>query len=266
MTIRVRQCCAARLERLVRHGTQARTGSVIFGRESSTFFRAATLSAPSSSDDPDRPTLKNSSPPSPPLASSKPTLGDNTSQAKHRHLRPVSSPDEDDPDRPVLHRGKPTSAVRRERGFHCRAEAERKQNAAVTRSTLYRRRLLPTRQTSADRSRLSRYFRCRQLRDALLALPDDTSGEGRQGTTDAGAGDGGGPKLSSANTLCLLPRKRSAKAPAKAPAPPQNFVINDYDLRAFDLDFSNSPTFVLTAKAATPPLPSRPPAASSITL
>jgi len=38
------------------------------------------------------------------------------------------------------------------------------------------------------------------------------------------------------------------KAPSKTPARPQSFVITDYDLRAFDLDFSNSPTLVLTAK------------------
>jgi len=38
------------------------------------------------------------------------------------------------------------------------------------------------------------------------------------------------------------------KTPAKVSARPQSFVITDYDLRTFDLDFSNSPTFVLTAK------------------
>jgi hypothetical protein len=43
------------------------------------------------------------------------------------------------------------------------------------------------------------------------------------------------------------PVKGPAKASAKAP-PPQSFVITDYDLRSFDLDFSSSPTLVLTAK------------------
>jgi hypothetical protein len=50
-----------------------------------------------------------------------------------------------------------------------------------------------------------------------------------------------------------------AKAPAKSAARPPNFVVTDYDLRAFDLDFSNSPTFVLTAKV---PAPSTQPATS----
>lgn len=36
-------------------------------------------------------------------------------------------------------------------------------------------------------------------------------------------------------------------AKRKTPALPKNAVIADYDLRGYDLDFSNSPTFVLTA-------------------
>jgi len=51
-------------------------------------------------------------------------------------------------------------------------------------------------------------------------------------------------------------RKRAAaaptKTPVKAPARPPSFVVTDYDLRAFDLDFSNSPTLVLTAKVPAP--------------
>jgi len=46
--------------------------------------------------------------------------------------------------------------------------------------------------------------------------------------------------------------KPPTKAPAKSGAKPENFVVTDYDLRAFDLDFSNSPTFVLTAKVPAP--------------
>ena len=45
---------------------------------------------------------------------------------------------------------------------------------------------------------------------------------------------------------------QKAKAPAKSGARPENFVVSDYDLRAFDLDFNNSPTFVLTAKVPAP--------------
>ncbi len=49
------------------------------------------------------------------------------------------------------------------------------------------------------------------------------------------------------------PKPASApKASAKTTAKPENFVVSDYDLRAFDLDFNNSPTFVLTAKVPAP--------------
>ena len=46
--------------------------------------------------------------------------------------------------------------------------------------------------------------------------------------------------------------KTPAKTQAKTSARPPNFVVTDYDLRAFDLDFSNSPTLVLTAKVPAP--------------
>jgi hypothetical protein len=59
------------------------------------------------------------------------------------------------------------------------------------------------------------------------------------------------------NTTEKPAAKATAKAPskpaAKATAPVSNFVVADSDLRAFDLDFSNSPTLVLTAKVAAPP-------------
>jgi len=44
------------------------------------------------------------------------------------------------------------------------------------------------------------------------------------------------------------PVKASAKTAAKAP----DLTVSNSDLRAFDLDFSNSPTFVLTAKVSAP--------------
>ena len=67
------------------------------------------LRRPSTDDDPDRPTLKNSTPSSS-TTSSRPTLGPDTSQANAQPPSPpASSPDENDPDRPVLHRGKPTA-------------------------------------------------------------------------------------------------------------------------------------------------------------
>jgi len=46
--------------------------------------------------------------------------------------------------------------------------------------------------------------------------------------------------------------KMPAKNQTRVSAKPPNFVVTDSDLRAFDLDFSNSPTLVLTAKVPAP--------------
>jgi hypothetical protein len=59
-------------------------------------------------------------------------------------------------------------------------------------------------------------------------------------------------KRQQAQAAPKTPGKTAAKAPAKTTAQPESFVVTDYDLRAFDLDFSNSPTFVLTAKVPAP--------------
>jgi len=45
---------------------------------------------------------------------------------------------------------------------------------------------------------------------------------------------------------------RNFASKRNAPVPPKTATITDYDLRAFDLDFSNSPTLVLTAKLSSP--------------
>ena len=43
-------------------------------------------------------------------------------------------------------------------------------------------------------------------------------------------------------------RFASSSASGKAPPLPKTATITDYDLRAFDLDYSNSPTLVLNAR------------------
>ena len=52
-------------------------------------------------------------------------------------------------------------------------------------------------------------------------------------------------------------RAYAAKHPT-SPQLPKNLAIKDYDLRFFDLDFSNSATLVLTAKLPIPTAGSRP--------
>ena len=45
---------------------------------------------------------------------------------------------------------------------------------------------------------------------------------------------------------------RNYASKRNAPALPKTAAITDYDVRAFDLDFSNSPTLVLTARLSLP--------------
>src|SRR5262249_53905433 len=47
--------------------------------------------------------------------------------------------------------------------------------------------------------------------------------------------------------MALAEVRSFAKKYTSSPQLPKNTVISDYDLRFFDLDFSNSPTLVLTA-------------------
>lgn len=58
--------------------------------------------------------------------------------------------------------------------------------------------------------------------------------------------------------LALTGMRGFAKKYTSSPPLPKDAVIKDYDLRFFDLDFSNSPTLVLTAKLPIPTAGSKP--------
>ena len=62
--------------------------------------------------------------------------------------------------------------------------------------------------------------------------------KGKARRADVAHGDGRGPQV------CQQTQR---------PALPKTATITDYDLRGFDLDFSNSPTLVLTAKLPVAP-------------
>ncbi len=59
-------------------------------------------------------------------------------------------------------------------------------------------------------------------------------------------------------TLAMADIRSFADKHTPGPKVPKNAVLKDYDLRFFDLDFSNSPTLVLTAKLPIPAAGSRP--------
>jgi len=201
-----------------------------------------------SSDDTDRPTLKNSSP-SESTASSRPTLGSDTSQANAQAptTPPASSPDENDPDRPLLKRGKPAAQA----------------NAAATPSATAKTSASKTPPPAAavQPAKSAGAATPPQPGRAYPAISDAGTYETRSllyAMTPAEKEERGKPMLAMAieEVGKFASKHEAAKVPAKPaakkPAQPPNFVVTDYDLRAFDLDFSNSPTLVLTARVAAP--------------
>ena len=197
---------------------------------------------PPSNDDPDRPTLKNSSPssastPAAP-ASSGPTPADSapksgTQQASSSVSAPASANDtnENDPGRPLLRRGKPAP------------EPDQPE---------------PPAQTSATKSAAA-------TGTAQVKPVSTLAGSGHHSypaVSDAGKYEmrsllyamGSSERVDRSQEMgeLALDDIRKFVAQRKTPALPKTAAITDYDLRAFDLDYSNSPTLVYTATLAVP--------------
>jgi hypothetical protein len=222
---------------------------------------SASSSAPSSNDS-DRPTLKDSSSSSSSSTTSRPTLGGDTSEANAQPPTATpppatSSPDENDPDRPVLQRGKPKADTS--------AASAAAPKIKVTASKA------PPPATAAPAPKASSATTPPQLSPqpghAYPAISDAGIYETRSmmyPMTSADREERGKPMLALAlDEVRAYHTKRlqaqtgpkpaiTPKSPAKTTAKSENFVVSDYDLRAFDLDFNNSPTFVLTAKVTAP--------------
>jgi len=217
-------------------------------------LKSSSPSASASSDDSDRPTLKNSSPPS--NASSRPALGSDTSEGNAQPPTapppaPTSSPDENDSDRPTLQRGKPA------------AQPSTKAPSATT-ARITKAKAAPN-VTTAQSPKSAGSTMSSQSAKAYPAISDAGVYETRSLTypmTAAEREERGQPMLAMAveevrnyyskRQQAQAVPKPTSKAPGKTAARPPDFVVSEYDLSAFDLDFSNSPTFVLTAKVPAP--------------
>jgi len=216
--------------------------------------KAASAPAPpvssTADNDPDRPVLRNSSPPS--SGSSSTDASQVSAQAPTTPAPHTSSPDENDPDRPTLHRGKPSAQP----STSATATVKPKPSISNTTSTS-----APTQSPKASAATNQP-----QSGRAYPAISDAGNYEVRSllyAMTPAEKEERGRPMLALAldgvrnyrskrlqeNTAA----KTAGKTTAKVPAKPDNLVVTDYDLRAFDLDFSNSPTLVLTGKVTAPP-------------
>jgi hypothetical protein len=196
---------------------------------------------PKSDDDSDRPTLKASpSSSSPAPSNSKPTLGDNTQQAKAQapasNAPPAASPDEDDPNRPVLRRGKPAAQPA--------PTDTASPNASVskTASPVAGSRAAASPGTSAKAT---------QAPHAYAAISDAGNYETR--SLLYGMATGERQRLGEPMSQMALDEIRKYASKHNGPALPKTAAITDYDLRGFDLDYSNSPTLVLSAKLPVAP-------------
>jgi hypothetical protein len=188
---------------------------------------------PGSNDDPGRPTLKTPAPSSP-ADSSRPTLGNDstaTTATPAASQAPATSPDEDDPNRPTLHRGKPS-------------DQPKAGSPEIT----------PAKSSPGKVSK--------PAAPAAAKNPTAEPGRAYPAVSDAGNYETRPmlypmtPAEREEKARALLPMAmeeiRNYASKRNAPALPKTSNITDYDVRAFDLDFSNSPTLVLTAKLSLP--------------
>ncbi len=197
---------------------------------------------PKSDDDSDRPTLKASpSASSSAPADSKPTLGDNTQQAKAPAAASngpsTSSPDENDPNRPVLRRGKPAEPVLNP------------SNGSAPKTTVSNiSKPVATGHATAGVGPVGKAI---QAPKAYAAISDAGNYETRSLLYGMAAGE----RQSLGEPMAKMAMDEVLKYASKhnGPPVPKTATITNYDLRGFDLDYSNSPTLVLSAKLPVAP-------------
>ena len=187
-------------------------------------------SKPSSPEPPDRPTLKKpvSEASSQPTATTQaPSLGASASPgAPSSSSASAASPDESDPNRPILRRGKPAGSAASE------TRTATLQPAATEPSS----QLAPAGVTVLSRR-------------SYPAVSDATPHEARSLLYVMNASEH--TNKSEQLGKLAMDEIRSFATQRKA-ALPKGATITDYDLRAFDLDYSNSPTLVFTGKLPVP--------------
>jgi hypothetical protein len=231
-------------------GTQSNApASPSAGNATSTASGSSTASGnapPKPDDDSDRPTLKASpSASSSAPADSKPTLADDTQQAKApavpANAPPLASAAEDDPNRPVLRRGKPAEQP-----------AVNSSNTAASNVTVSKTGAPPA--TGVATATLAAPAKASQAPRAYAAISDAGNYETRSLLYGMAADER--QSLSEPMSRMAMDEVRKYAGKHNGPAPSKTATITDYDLRGFDLDYSNSPTLVLSAKL--PAAPAKP--------
>ncbi len=189
---------------------------------------ASSGTPPAADDDPNRPTLKKPAESSPPAASSPaPSSASSTTVASAGNSSSnAPTPDENDPNRPLLRRGKPEPRS---------AAPQPASLAAPSQPTTTNALQGNTDATGAPAARRSYPAVSdagqHELRSLLYAMNSEE-------------------RTSKSQQMSALALAEIGKfiAARHTPALPKTAAITDYDLRAYDLEYSNSPTLVFTAR------------------
>jgi hypothetical protein len=199
------------------------------------------------SNDSDHPVLKRPSGDS----SSNPSTGDDSSGSTAATAKSQPQVDDHDPDRPVMKRSSPPPA-----SAGSGSDAGISAAAAASDDSDPNRPMLSRNKTPQQRKAESRDFP-----EEKPGAPPVMTAKGARSypaISDAGSYRGrpmlysmspGERQTQEQQVLKLaLDEMRAFAAKRKGPAIPATADITDYDVRAFDLDYSSSPTIVLTAK------------------
>ena len=189
-----------------------------------------TSTSPSSHEPSDRPTLKKPSEESSAPPASQPQATNANSPASSASS---SSPDENDPNRPVLRRGKAVSST---------ASASEPYDASAAQPT-------PA-GTPAGQAKVVNTTVSQLGRRSYPAISDAAQHEMRSLLYPMNSVERT-DKTDQMSTLAL-DELRKFVAKRNTPGLPKNAAITDYELRAYDLEYTNSPTFVFSGKLPLP--------------
>jgi len=191
---------------------------------------SASSTTPNPNEPPDRPTLKKPSEASAPPPDSQPQAP--AAGSASASSTPSPSPDENDPNRPVLRRGKAVSST---------ASASEPYDAATAQ---------PTPATQAAQAKAINTTVSQLGRRSYPAISDAGQHEMRSLLYSMNSAERS-DKTDQMSALAL-DELRKFVAKRTTPGLPKNATITDFDLRAYDLEYTNSPTFVFSGRLPLP--------------
>jgi hypothetical protein len=217
------------------------------GDNTSSGSQTAQPAQTTNSGDSDRPVMKRPASDS----SSKPTLGSTDDSTSSASTTAKSQPqvDDHDPNRPVMKRSSPVPAASQADAGKITAQAAASNDSDPNRPTLSRTsKPKPQTTTASDFATPKDAIAAGTAKNAhsYPAISDAGDYRGRPLLYSMSPGE---RKTQEDQVLNLaLEEIRAFGTKRNGPAIPKTASITEYDVRAFDLDYSSSPTIVLTAK------------------